>query len=87
MGLAIEMVTKKPIKKRAITYARRYPGQSATQIANALKANPSTVSSVLYAACKAGELVRSERVALPGGWWGKGGGGPAGGHVYGPVPK
>lgn len=29
----------------------------------------------------------SERVALPGGCWGKGGGGPAGGHVYGPVRK
>jgi DNA-directed RNA polymerase specialized sigma24 family protein len=53
---------KKTIKQRAITYARRYPGQSATQIAHALRAKPATVSSVLHKACESGALARSGRV-------------------------
>lgn len=80
---------KPTIKSRAIAYARRYPGQSATQIANALRANPSTVSAVLYRAVKAGELVRTEtRVPDGHGHWNvRDGGGPGGGHTYGPVRK
>lgn len=66
---------KKSIKSRAITYARRYPGQSATQIAHAVGAHPATVSHELYQAVKRGMLVRTD------------GGGPAGGHTYGPVLK
>jgi DNA-binding MarR family transcriptional regulator len=77
----------KTIKQRTITYARRYPGQSATQIAHAIRAKASTVSSVLHKACARGELVRSDVESTDGRchWHSRGGGGPAGGHVYGPV--
>lgn len=81
---------KRPtIKQRAITYARRYPGQSATQIAHALRAKPTTVSAILYRAVQAGELARSV-TRTPDGhghWHVRDGGGPAGGHTYGPVIK
>jgi hypothetical protein len=74
------------IGKRAVTYARRYPGQSATQIAHALRAKPTTVSAALYRAVQAGELMRSNPVVGADHWAPKQGGGPRGGHVYGPVP-
>lgn len=65
----------KTLKQRTITYARAYPWQSATQIANALKAKPSYVSSILAKAVKVGRLSR----IVPGDWPG-----PRGGHLYGP---
>lgn len=78
---------KATIKARAIRYARRYPGQSATQIAHAIGARPSTVSAELYHAVKRGELVRTEAAwSGRGNFWNvAGGGGPGGGHTYGPT--
>ena len=74
------------IKKRALAYARRYPGQSATQIANALRAKPGTVSSILYLAVREGALTRTPKAWIGfTHWHAKGGGGPAGGYVYGPA--
>jgi hypothetical protein len=73
------------LKSRAITYARRYPGQSATQIAHALKAKPCSVSGILHRACAAGDLVRTEAKSDLCHWNVRGGGGPAGGHRYGPI--
>lgn len=77
----------KSLRQRAVTYAQRYPGNSATQIAHALKAKPSSVSSILYAAVQRGELSRSETTHNGFHWHARGGGGPAGGHTYGPPKK
>ena len=57
---------------RVLRYARRYPGQSATQIANALRARPSTVSGMLQKAWRRCELDRLDFS------------GPRGGNGYGP---
>jgi hypothetical protein len=73
------------LTKRAITYAKKYPGRSATEIANALHARPSSVSSILYRACRAGLLTRREGEASAGPWHRKDGGGPSGGASYYPA--
>jgi hypothetical protein len=72
------------LTKRTITYAKRYPGQSATQIANALRAKASSVSSILHKAVARGQLERSTADwSGKGNFWNvAGGGGPAGGHIY-----
>ena len=43
---------------RAISYARRHPGHTATEIAHALKARPATVSGVLFKAVRRKKLSR-----------------------------
>jgi hypothetical protein len=48
--------------KRAVRYARRYPGKTATEIAHAIKADPASVSSALNKAARAGLLTRTRRV-------------------------
>ena len=73
------------LTKRAISYARKYPGRTATEIANALRAKPSSVSSILYRASKTGLLERKEGEPsreVP--WQREGGGGPLGGATYYP---
>lgn len=79
----------RPLSKRAVTYARRWPGQTATQIAHALRARPSTISSALHKAVAAGELVRTTAEwGGKGNYWNvMGGGGPGGGHRYGPTAR
>jgi hypothetical protein len=73
------------LTKRAITYTKKYPGRSATEIANALHARPSSVSSILYRACRAGLLTRREGEASAGPWHRQNGGGPSGGATYYPA--
>lgn len=43
---------QRTLKKRALAYVRRHPYQTATQIANALRANVSSVSALLYKATR-----------------------------------
>ena len=47
------------IHQKAVRYARRYPGKTATDIANAIKENPATVSKSLYRAWRKKELSRN----------------------------
>ena len=46
------------IHQRAIRYAERYPGKTATEIANALRESPATVSKALYRAWLRNQLIR-----------------------------
>jgi hypothetical protein len=56
------------IRQRTLTYVKRFPGRSATHIANVLHLNPASVSSVLVTMVNEGVLRRKDGLGPRGGY-------------------